>query len=84
MVSTGREIPNKDLDSIHTLKDVLTTMQRLDQEVKGLSENPKGHVVAEWFEKNKSALPPNMVFIPYQKSKGIKAEDRKTSNKRFL
>ncbi|KAF8914989.1 hypothetical protein BGZ58_005613, partial [Dissophora ornata] len=79
-----RDIPNKDLASIHTLKDVLTTMQRLDQEANALPENIKGHVVAQWFEKNKSTLPPNMVFIPYQKSKGIKVEDRKTSNKRFL
>ncbi|KAI8594858.1 hypothetical protein EDD21DRAFT_392731 [Dissophora ornata] len=84
VVSTGRDIPNKDLASIHTLKDVLTTMQRLDQEANALPENIKGHVVAQWFEKNKSTLPPNMVFIPYQKSKGIKVEDRKTSNKRFL
>ncbi|KAK3819760.1 MAG: hypothetical protein J3Q66DRAFT_162135 [Benniella sp.] len=82
--STGQEIPNKDLTSIHTLKDLYTTMQRLDQEARALPENPKGHVVAEWFEKNKASLPPNMVFIPYKKSKGIKVEDRKTTNKRFL
>ncbi|KAF9109159.1 hypothetical protein BGX27_007937 [Mortierella sp. AM989] len=84
VVSTGREIPNKDISSIHTLKDVFSTLQSLDQEALGLSSNPKGHIVAEWFEKNKSSLPPNMVFIPYQKSRGIKAEDRKTTNKRFL
>ncbi|KAF9170199.1 hypothetical protein BGX20_009314, partial [Mortierella sp. AD010] len=84
VVSTGREIPSKDIASIHTLKDVFSTLQRLDQEALGLSANPKGHVVAEWFEKNKSALPPNMVFIPYEKSKGIKVEDRRTTNKRFL
>jgi hypothetical protein len=59
-------------------------MQGLDQEARALPENPKGHVVAEWFEKNKASLPPNMVFIPYKKSKGIKVEDRKTTNKRFL
>ncbi|KAG0299068.1 hypothetical protein BGZ98_010361 [Dissophora globulifera] len=84
VVSTGQEIPNKDLASIHTLRDVLTTLQQLNQVAKTQFDNPKGHVVAEWFEKNKSALPPNMVFIPYQKSKGVKAEDRKTTNKRFL
>ncbi|KAG0001398.1 hypothetical protein BGZ80_008883 [Entomortierella chlamydospora] len=83
-ISTGREIPSKDISSIHTLKDVFSTLQRLDQEALGLSANPKGHVVAEWFEKNKSTLPRNMVFIPYQKSKGIKVEDRRTTNKRFL
>ena len=53
-MSTGQEIPNKELTSIHTLRDVLTTLQRLDQEAKAQSENPKGHVVAEWFDKNKS------------------------------
>ncbi|KAF9356659.1 hypothetical protein BGX26_004932 [Mortierella sp. AD094] len=83
-ISTGREIPSKDISSIHTLKDVFSTLQRLDQEALGLSANPKGHIVAEWFEKNKSTLPPNMVFIPYEKSRGVKAEDRKTTNKRFL
>ncbi|KAF8978432.1 hypothetical protein BGZ46_006477 [Entomortierella lignicola] len=82
--STGREIPSKDIASIHTLNDVFSTLQKIDQEALGFSSNPKGHVVAEWFEKNKSSLPPNMVFIPYQKSKGIKAEDRRTTNKRFL
>jgi hypothetical protein len=84
VVATGHEIPNKDLTSIQTLKDVMIALQRLDQEAMGQSENPNGHVVAEWFDKNKSNLPSNMIFIPYQKSKGIKAEDRKTSNKRFL
>ncbi|KAI7817552.1 hypothetical protein BC939DRAFT_465714 [Gamsiella multidivaricata] len=84
VVSTGQEIPSKDLASIHTLKDIMSTLQRLDEEANALPENPNGHVVAEWFEKNKSSLPPNMIFIPYQKSKGIKAEDRKTTNKRFL
>ncbi|KAG0204586.1 hypothetical protein BGX28_003525 [Mortierella sp. GBA30] len=84
VVSTGQEIPNKDIASIHTLRDILTVIQRLDQEAQSVSSNPKGHVVAEWFLKNKNALPPNMVFIPYEKSKGIKAEDRKRTNKRFL
>lgn len=82
--STGQEIPSKDLVSIHTLKDLYTTMQRLDQEARALPENPTGHVVAEWFEKNKTNLPPNMIFIPYKKAKGVKVEDRKTTNKRFL
>ncbi|KAG0219558.1 hypothetical protein BGX31_011285 [Mortierella sp. GBA43] len=82
--STGQEIPSKNLSSIQTLKDLYTTMEKLDQEARGLPDNPKGHVVAEWFEKNKVTLPPNMVFIPYQKSKGIKVEDRKSTNKRFL
>ncbi|KAG0339738.1 hypothetical protein BG004_006695 [Podila humilis] len=82
--STGREIPNKDIASIHTLKDIVTVFERLEQESKSVFKNPKGHVVAEWFETNKSTLPPNMVFIPYQKSRGVKAEDRKTTNKRFL
>ncbi|CAO3564925.1 unnamed protein product [Mortierella alpina] len=84
VVSTGQEIPSKDISSIHTLKDILTVMQKLDQEAQSASANPKGHVVAEWFLKNKESLPPNMVFIPYQKSKGVKAEDRRTTNKRFL
>ncbi|KAF9935088.1 hypothetical protein BGZ65_003504, partial [Modicella reniformis] len=84
VVSTGHEIPNKDLASIHTLRDLYSTVQRLDQEARALPENPKGHVVAEWFDKNKTNLPPNMVFIPYKKSKGIKVEDRKSTNKRFL
>ncbi|KAG0335982.1 hypothetical protein BG000_007052 [Podila horticola] len=82
--STGREIPNKDIAAIRTLKDVVVVMERLDQEAQAASANPKGHVVAEWFAKNQSSLPPNMVFIPYQKSRGVKAEDRKTTNKRFL
>ncbi|KAF9926287.1 hypothetical protein BGZ67_008178 [Mortierella alpina] len=84
VVSTGQEIPSKDISSIHTLKDIFTVMQKLDQEAQSASSNPKGHVVAEWFLKNKESLPPNMVFIPYQKSKGVKAEDRRTTNKRFL
>lgn len=84
MQSTGREIPNKDIAAIRTLKDVVVVMERLDQEAQAASANPKGHVVAEWFAKNQSSLPPNMVFIPYQKSRGVKAEDRKTTNKRFL
>lgn len=82
--STGREIPSKDIASIRTLKDIVVVMERLDLESQSRSANPKGHVVAEWFDKNKSSLPPNMVFIPYQKSRGVKAEDRKTTNKRFL
>ncbi|KAF9427079.1 hypothetical protein BGZ94_005521 [Podila epigama] len=80
----SREIPNKDLASIHSLKDIVTIMTSVDQAAASASANPKGHVVAEWFENNKSSLPPNMTFIPYQKSRGIKAEDRKTTNKRFL
>ncbi|GJJ69198.1 hypothetical protein EMPS_01544 [Entomortierella parvispora] len=84
VASTGREIPNKEIASIKTLQDVVNVFQSLDQNLEGASDNPKGHVVAEWFMKNKSSLPANMVFIPYQKSKGIKAEDRKSTNKRFL
>ncbi|KAF9382363.1 hypothetical protein CPC16_009375 [Podila verticillata] len=80
----SREIPSKDIASIRTLKDIVVVMERLDLESQSRSANPKGHVVAEWFDKNKSSLPPNMVFIPYQKSRGVKAEDRKTTNKRFL
>ncbi|KAF9337121.1 hypothetical protein BG006_006151 [Podila minutissima] len=80
----SREIPSKDIAAIRTLKDVVVVMERLDQEAQAASANPKGHVVAEWFAKNQSSLPPNMVFIPYQKSRGVKAEDRKTTNKRFL
>lgn len=83
-VSTGQEIPSKDLASIHTLKDIFSTMERIENDSKDASTNPKGHVVAEWFEKNQSSLPPNMVFIPYTKAKGVKVEDRKRSNKRFL
>ncbi|KAF9407852.1 hypothetical protein BGZ76_005975 [Entomortierella beljakovae] len=83
-ISTGREIPSKDISTINSLKDLVATLQRLEQESLGLSQNPKGHVVAEWFEKNKSSLPPNMVFIPYEKSKGIKVENRKRTNKRYL
>ncbi|KAF9571207.1 hypothetical protein EC968_000855 [Mortierella alpina] len=84
VASTGQEIPSKDISSIHTLKDIFTVMQKLDQEWQSAPSNPKGHVVAEWFLKNKDSLPPNIVFIPYQKSKGVKAEDRRTTNKRFL
>ncbi|KAF9951756.1 hypothetical protein BGZ72_006780 [Mortierella alpina] len=84
VISTGQDIPSKDISSIHTLKDIFTVMQTLDQEAQSASSNPRGHVVAEWFLKNKENLPPNMVFIPYQKSKGVKAEDRRTTNKRFL
>ncbi|KAG0292200.1 hypothetical protein BGZ96_004434 [Linnemannia gamsii] len=78
------EIPNKDISSIHTLKDVLTTLHTIDDASKDTPENPKGHVVAEWFQKNQATLPANMLFIPYVKAKGVKAEDRKRSNKRFL
>ncbi|KAF9194267.1 hypothetical protein BGZ51_000427 [Haplosporangium sp. Z 767] len=78
------EIPSKELSSIRTLKDVHTTIQQLNEGARSMPSDPKGHVVAEWFLKNKSALPPNMVFIPYEKSKGVKAEDRKSTNKRFL
>ncbi|KAG0257535.1 hypothetical protein BG011_003894 [Mortierella polycephala] len=78
------EIPSKELSSIHTLKDIHTAIQRLDEGAQSMLSDPKGHVVAEWFQKNKSALPPNMVFIPYEKPKGVKAEDRKSANKRFL
>ncbi|KAI1314792.1 hypothetical protein EDD11_001720 [Mortierella claussenii] len=84
VVSTGYEIPNKDIASIHTLNDLFTKLQRLDQEANALPHNPNGHVVAEWFETNKSTLPPNMFFIPYKKSMRVKADDRKTTNKRFL
>ncbi|KAK3830733.1 MAG: hypothetical protein J3R72DRAFT_455590 [Linnemannia gamsii] len=83
-VSTGQEIPNKELASIHTLKDIFTILQAIEHGSKDASANPKGHVVAEWFQKNQSSLPPNMVFIPYVKAKGVKAEDRKRTNKRFL
>ncbi|KAF9905499.1 hypothetical protein EC991_001608 [Linnemannia zychae] len=83
-VSTGQEIPNKDLASIHTLKDIFTTLQTIEHGSKDASANPKGHVVAEWFQKNQSSFPPNMVFIPYAKAKGVKTEDRKRTNKRFL
>jgi aminoglycoside phosphotransferase (APT) family kinase protein len=83
-VQTGHEIPNKDIASIHTLKDVLTTLHTIDNASKDTPENPKGHVVAEWFQKNQATLPANMVFIPYAKAKGVKIEDRKRTNKRFL
>ncbi|KAF9919203.1 hypothetical protein FBU30_011123 [Linnemannia zychae] len=83
-VSTGQEIPSKDLASIHNLKDVHKILYDIEVSQKDASSNPKGHVVAEWFQKNQSSLPPNMVFIPYVKSKGVKAEDRKRTNKRFL
>jgi len=84
VVSTGREIPNKEIASIKNLQDIVNVLQALDQSLENASDNPKGHVVAEWFMKNKSSLPDNMVFIPYEKSKGIKAEDRRRTNKRFL
>ncbi|KAF9151715.1 hypothetical protein BG015_006290 [Linnemannia schmuckeri] len=83
-VQTGHEIPNKDIASIHTLKDIHSTLFSLTTAAQNASENPKGHVVAEWFQKNQSSLPPNMVFIPYVKARGVKAEDRKRTNKRFL
>ncbi|KAF8939913.1 hypothetical protein BGZ47_007944 [Haplosporangium gracile] len=83
-LQTGHEIPNKDITSIHTLKDIHSTLYSLTAAAQDASENPKGHVVAEWFQKNQSTLPPNMVFIPYVKAKGVKAEDRKRTNKRFL
>ncbi|KAF9919147.1 hypothetical protein BX616_000835 [Lobosporangium transversale] len=84
VVSTGHEIPNKEIASIHNLRDVFTTLQRLEQERSALPENPQGHIVAEWFEKNKTTLPSNMIFIPYQKSRNVKKENRTTTNKRFL
>ncbi|KAF9284059.1 hypothetical protein BGZ88_010174 [Linnemannia elongata] len=83
-VQTGYEIPNKDIATIHSLKDIHSTLFSLSSASKDASENPKGHVVAEWFQKNQSSLPPNMVFIPYAKAKGVKAEDRQRTNKRFL
>ncbi|KAG0069392.1 hypothetical protein BGZ89_002959 [Linnemannia elongata] len=83
-VQTGYEIPNKDIATIHSLKDIHSTLFSLSSASKDASENPKGHVVAEWFQKNQSSLPPNMVFIPYTKAKGVKAEDRQRTNKRFL
>ncbi|KAF9586087.1 hypothetical protein BGW38_009840 [Lunasporangiospora selenospora] len=83
-ISTGQEVPSKELVSIHNLQDLVTVLQRLDAELTAASPNPNGHVVAEWFQKNKDSLPSNVVFIPYQKSKGIKVEDRKSTNKRFL
>lgn len=83
-VQTGYEIPNKDIATIHTLKDIHSTLFSLSSASMDASENPKGHVVAEWFQKNQSSLPPNMVFIPYAKAKGVKAEDRQRTNKRFL
>lgn len=84
VVSTGREIPNKEIASINNLQDVVKVLQKLDQDMAVASANPKGHVVAEWFMSNKASLPDNMVFIPYEKSRGVKAEDRKRTNKRFL
>lgn len=83
-VQTGHEIPNKDIATIQTLKDIHSTLFSLSSASKDASENPKGHVVAEWFQKNQSSLPPNMTFIPYAKAKGVKAEDRKRTNKRYL
>lgn len=83
-VQTGHEIPNKDIATIQTLKDIHSTLFSLSSASKDASENPKGHVVAEWFQKNQSSLPPNMMFIPYAKAKGVKAEDRQRTNKRFL
>ncbi|KAG0276794.1 hypothetical protein BGZ95_007024 [Linnemannia exigua] len=62
----------------------LNKIQLDNPKIKFQAPNPKGHVVAEWFQKNQSSLPPNMVFIPYAKAKGVKAEDRKRTNKRFL
>ncbi|KAF9124983.1 hypothetical protein BGX30_000661 [Mortierella sp. GBA39] len=83
-VQTGHEIPNKDIATIQTLKDIHSTLFSLSSASEDASENPKGHVVAEWFQKNQDSLPPNMLFIPYAKAKGVKAEDRKRTNKRFL
>ncbi|KAF9549942.1 hypothetical protein EC957_002002 [Mortierella hygrophila] len=83
-VQTGHEIPNKDIATIQTLKDIHSTLFSLSSASEDTSENPKGHVVAEWFQKNQDSLPPNMLFIPYVKAKGVKAEDRKRTNKRFL
>ncbi|KAG9061104.1 hypothetical protein KI688_007733 [Linnemannia hyalina] len=83
-VQTGHEIPNKDISTIQTLKDIHSTLFSLSSASEDASENPKGHVVAEWFQKNQDSFPPNMLFIPYVKAKGVKAEDRKRTNKRFL
>ncbi|KAF9088543.1 hypothetical protein BGX29_000226 [Mortierella sp. GBA35] len=85
VVSTGQEIPNKDIASIHTLKEIFTTLQQIKQGAEVATENPKGYVVAERFQKNQSTLPlPQHSLYPYTKSKGVKAEDHKRTNKRFL
>ncbi|KAG0231438.1 hypothetical protein BGW42_000265 [Actinomortierella wolfii] len=85
MVETGHEIPNKDLNEINTLRDVVHVLHRNSVAAKE-AINPKGHAVAEWFarQQEQNNLPDNVVFIPYKKERGIPVEDRRTPNKRFL
>ncbi|KAF9080381.1 hypothetical protein BGX23_002238 [Mortierella sp. AD031] len=85
VVSTRQEIPNKDIAWIHTLKEIFTTLQQIKQGAEVATENPKGYVVAERFQKNQSTLTlPQHSLYPYTKSKGVKAEGHKRTNKRFL
>ncbi|KAF9163743.1 hypothetical protein DFQ26_002159 [Actinomortierella ambigua] len=85
MVETGHEIPNKDLNEISTLRDVVHVLHNNAVAAKE-ALNPKGHAVAEWFarQQEQNSLPNNVVFIPYKKERGIPVEERRTPNKRFL
>jgi hypothetical protein len=73
----GKRIPNLELNKINTVKDAIDFFIQ-DKEV----DQRKGHPVAEWFIEHKDELPPNMLFIPYIKERGIKREDRSKRQKK--
>ncbi|CAG8479456.1 430_t:CDS:2 [Funneliformis mosseae] len=73
----GKRIPNLELNNINTVKDAVDFFIREEQ-----PDQRKGHPVAEWFIKNKDELPPNMIFIPFVKERGVKREDRSKGQKK--
>ncbi|CAG8604916.1 6930_t:CDS:2 [Ambispora gerdemannii] len=73
----GRDVPNFELNKMRTVNDVMKfylTEQEPDERL--------GHPVADWFEKNKDRLPPNMHFVPYVKERNVPEILRMRPNKR--
>ncbi|CAG8646257.1 6724_t:CDS:2 [Ambispora leptoticha] len=73
----SREIPNFELNKMRTVNDVIKfylTEQEPDERL--------GHPVADWFERNKDRLPPNMHFVPYVKERNVPEKERMRPNKR--